>query len=55
MRWKRLSAIMPVPGLDPGLSRASTSFLPAFSQKDVDGWDKSGKPGHDSEKGKRAL
>ncbi len=35
-----------LPASCPRLSRASTSFLPALSRKDVDGRDK---PGHDSE------
>jgi hypothetical protein len=34
------------PASCPRLSRASTSFLPGFSEQDVDGRDK---PGHDAE------
>jgi hypothetical protein len=46
MRWNRLSRVIPVPGLDPGIVAGIHVFLADFQLEDVDGRDK---PGHDSE------
>jgi len=38
----RLSAVMPVPGLDTGIVAGIHVFLPGFSKQDEDGRDKPG-------------